>query len=41
LRFFKFKLSNDTFVAYMKEPSHREKVSYKLVEPAEDMIHHY
>ena len=34
LYLFRFKLSNDAFAAYVKEPSHRESAARNLIEAA-------
>ena len=40
LYLFRFKLSNDAFAAYVKEPSHRE-AARKLIEAAGGKLHNY
>ena len=41
LYLFRFKLSNDAFAAYVKEPSHREEAARKLIEAAGGKLHNY
>ena len=41
LYLFRFKLSNDAFAAYVKEPSNREAAARKLIEAAGGKLHNY
>ena len=41
LYLFRFKLSNDAFAAYVKEPSYREAAARKLIEAAGGKLHNY
>ena len=41
LYLFRFKLSNDAFAAYVKEPSDREAAARKLIEAAGGKLHNY